>query len=64
MEIKIFNKDYFFRVIMFRDGLGDGQIEYAKDTEIKAIKKCFVDNGLDDQLKFTYIIVSKRINAR
>ena len=49
---------------MFRDGVGDGQIEYVKHQEIAAIKKCFKDNDLDDQLKFTYIIVSKRINAR
>ena len=49
---------------MFRDGVGEGQIEYVKQQEIEAIKKCFKDNGLDDQLKFTFIIVSKRINTR
>ena len=53
-----------FRIIMFRDGVGEGQIEYVKQQEIEAIKKCFKDNGLDDQLKFTFIIVSKRINTR
>ena len=51
------------RIIMYRDGLGEGQIEYAKDREIVAIKKVFRDNGLEE-MKFTYIIVSKRINTR
>ena len=49
---------------MFRDGVGDGQIDHVKHNEIEAIKKCFKDNGLDDQIKFTFIIVSKRINTR
>ena len=49
---------------MFRDGVGEGQIEYVRDQEIVAIKKCFKDNDLEGQVKFTYIIVSKRINTR
>lgn len=53
------------RIILYRDGVGDGQINYVVDHEIKAIEKCFADAGLDkEQLKFTYIIVSKRINTR
>ena len=28
-------------VIVFRDGVGEGQIEYVKDHEIAEIKKCF-----------------------
>jgi len=52
------------RIIFFRDGVGDGQIEYVRDHEIRAIKDAFKENGIGDQLKFTYIIVSKRINTR
>jgi len=48
------------RIIMYRDGVGDGQIETVRDSEIKAIKSAF--NGA--AMKFTYIIVSKRINSR
>ena len=50
------------RIIMYRDGLGEGQIEYAKDKEIVAIKKVFKDNDMPD-IKFTFIVVSKRINT-
>ena len=53
------------RIILYRDGVGDGQINYVVEHEIKAIEKCFTDAGIDStQLKFTYIIVSKRINTR
>ena len=73
------------RIILYRDGVGDGQISYVVDHEVKAIKvrlslsrlpgsfphniifsqECFTKAGISpDQLKFTYVIVSKRINTR
>merc|ERR1719341_2140852 len=53
------------RIIMYRDGVGDGQIPYVMEHESTAIQNCFRAAGLtDDQLLFTYIIVSKRINTR
>jgi len=56
------------RIIMYRDGVGDGQIDYVVEHEIAAIEKVFKTQGLnvDDptKFKFTYIIVSKRINTR
>ena len=51
--------------ILIRDGVGDGQINYVLEHEIKAIEKCFQAAGINQaDLKFTYIIVSKRINTR
>ena len=45
--------------------MGDGQIPYIVGHEIAAIKRSFEKAGLSgDELKFTYIIVSKRINTR
>merc|ERR1719260_72120 len=51
------------RVIMYRDGVGDGQIPYVIEHEIAAIEDCFKKTGMEG-VKFTYIIVSKRINTR
>merc|ERR1712133_325049 len=48
------------KIIMYRDGVGDGQIPYVKETEVEQIKSCFKAVGMDD-FKFVYIIVSKRI---
>ena len=51
--------------MLCRDGVGDGQINYVLEHEIKAIEKCFHAAGINQaDLKFTYIIVSKRINTR
>ena len=48
-----------------RDGVGDGQIPYIMEHEITAIKRSFAKVGLTEEtLKFTYIVVSKRINTR
>ena len=45
--------------------MGDGQIPYVVEHEIAAIQNCFRAAGLtDEQLQFTYVIVSKRINTR
>merc|ERR1719186_2546804 len=56
------------RFIFFRDGVGDGQIEYVRDQEVAVIRETlqgvFKENNIETPLKFTYVIVSKRINAR
>ena len=44
--------------------MGDGQIPYVVEHELAAIEKCFEEAGMGDSVKFTYIIVSKRINTR
>ena len=37
--------------------MGDGQIQYVLEHEIKAIQSCMAKAGLpDDQVKLTYII--------
>jgi len=51
------------RVIMYRDGVGDGQIPYVLEHEVANIEKCFKECGMEG-VKFTYVIVSKRINTR
>jgi aubergine-like protein len=48
------------KIIFYRDGVGEGQVEEVRDIEIKAIKACLPDANI----KLTFIIVSKRINTR
>jgi len=48
------------RILFYRDGVGEGQLEEVRESEIKAIK-----NALGDMdIKLTFIVVSKRINTR
>ena len=49
------------RIIVYRDGVGDGQIPQVKEQEIGEMKKLFRDNNFDPA--FTYIVVSKRVNT-
>ena len=50
-------------MFILRDGVGDGQIPYVLEHEVAAIEKCFKECGMEG-VKFTYVIVSKRINTR
>jgi aubergine-like protein len=56
------NKKNPNRIIVYRDGVGDGQIEFVREHEIKAMKQVFAEMKLEP--KFTYIVVSKRINTK
>jgi len=56
------NQAFPDRIILFRDGVGDGQLELAKNTEVAQILEgC---KYLDAKPKFTFCVVQKRINAR
>ncbi|KAK3877061.1 hypothetical protein Pcinc_018195 [Petrolisthes cinctipes] len=50
------------RVLVYRDGVGDGQLLYVRDTEVTAIKACFEALGFSP--RFSFVVVSKRINSR
>ncbi|KAK8723752.1 hypothetical protein OTU49_011539, partial [Cherax quadricarinatus] len=50
------------RLIVYRDGVGEGQLQYVKDTEIAAIKACFKANNFSP--RFSFVVVSKRIHTR
>ena len=47
------------------DLVGEGQIQYVKETEVEAIKSVFKEMGIQgDGLQFAFIIVSKRISHK
>jgi aubergine-like protein len=56
------------RILFYRDGVGDGQIEYVHSHEVELLKKklneIYADAGQADALKFCFIIVNKRLNTR
>jgi len=61
-KYQAYNGFYPSRVVVYRDGVGEGQIPYVKEIEIAAIKSVFKENGFDPM--FAFIVVSKRINSR
>lgn len=56
------------RIFFYRDGVGDGQIEYIHAQEVKRldakIAEIYLKSGGGVQPKFSFIIVNKRLNTR
>ncbi len=56
------------RILFYRDGVGDGQIEYVHSHEVELLRKklneIYASAGQAGELKFCYIIVNKRLNTR
>lgn len=54
------------RIVMYRDGVGEGQIATVEEQEIrpimKTLKRIYAVKNLEP--KFAYIVVNKRVNAR
>lgn len=56
------------RIFFYRDGVGDGQIEYVHKQEVgvleQTLKQCYSEVQMEGPPKFTFIIVTKRLNTR
>ena len=55
---------FVLHIYFVRDGVGEGQLDYIINHEIQAIKSCIKHAGLTEDLKFTYIVVNKKINTK
>lgn len=56
------------RIMFYRDGVGDGQIEYVHKMELQGtltrIGEVYSNHGDGKFPKFSFIIVNKRLNTR
>ncbi|XP_034941705.1 piwi-like protein Siwi isoform X2 [Chelonus insularis] len=52
------------RIIIYRDGVGDGQIPYVVDHELKHLREHLDKFYAQNPVKMAFIIVTKRINVR
>ncbi|KAF1760646.1 hypothetical protein GCK72_008895 [Caenorhabditis remanei] len=61
------------RLILYRDGAGDGQIPYIKNTEVKLVRDACdmvteraakLSGKVHKSIKLAFIIVTKRVNMR
>lgn len=54
------------RIIVYRDGVGDGDLQYVHEYEVEAIKDKInaLYKGCGVEPKMSFIVVSKRINTR
>jgi len=58
------DKKYPKQIVLFRDGVGDGQLLYAIEHEVSQLLSAFkcIDSTYEPQ--FTMVVVQKRINTR
>ncbi|XP_075119109.1 piwi-like protein 1 [Leptodactylus fuscus] len=52
------------RIIIYRDGVGDGQLKILVNYEVPQFMDCIKSAGTDYSPKLTVVVVKKRINAR
>lgn len=54
--------DFPKRIIITRDGVGDGQLEHVRTYELKQFEDVFAEMNI--QASITFMVVQKRINTR
>lgn len=52
------------RIVVFRDGVGDGQMSTVAEYEVPQMNSCFSEFGADFQPKLAVVVVQKRISTR
>ncbi|CAH1646647.1 unnamed protein product [Spodoptera littoralis] len=63
-KYRIKNGELPTRILIYRDGVGDGQIPYVYTHEVEQIKKKLAEIYGGSSYKLIFIVVSKRINTR
>ena len=62
-QYKLRNKALPERVVIYRDGVGDGQLQYIHEHELPQIKT-YIDSEKNWEPQLAYIVLKKRINQR
>lgn len=52
------------KIIFYRDGVGEGQIQGICVPEIEQIKQALATHNVADSCKLMYVNCSKRVNTR
>ena len=63
-EYQRLNNELPDRIIVFRDGVGDGRLDYTRNFEVAQLEAAFKTFSSDYNPKLTFVIVSKRINEK
>lgn len=63
MEVwKNTNGHFPSKIVVIRDGVGDGQLDHCKRYEVEQMESVLRELGLDT--KICFVVVQKRINTR
>ncbi|XP_029174290.1 piwi-like protein Siwi [Nylanderia fulva] len=61
---RMHNKALPMHLVIYRDGVSDGQIPYVYENEVPSLKKKLEELYYGPNFKLVFVIVSKRINIR
>ena len=62
---KQFNGAYPKRIVVYRDGVGEGQLHYVYAHEVNQVKSKLLElYDKPDDIKLAYVVVTKKINTR
>lgn len=68
MEFRQVQKVLPSKILVFRDGVGEGQTDYVYEHEIQVLRKklqeVYSSAGIEGGYRLCFIVVSKRINTR
>jgi len=62
-QYKVRNQVLPERVVIYRDGVGDGQLQYIHEHELPQIN-AYIDSNTNWEPQLAYIVLKKRINQR
>jgi aubergine-like protein len=63
-QYKSVNKTLPDRIFVYRDGVGEGQLQQVFEFEVAQFRESFAASSPGYNPKFTFIVVTKRINTR
>lgn len=64
MTYKKMNDKLPEKIIIFRDGVGDGQLKFVEEYEIPQLEEACKQSDPGYSPLFTFLVVQKRINTR
>lgn len=64
VQVPLVNHKFPDKIIVYRDGIGDGQLAVCRDYEVPQFINCFPNINPSYSPKLTFIVCQKRINTR
>ena len=64
-QFKLYNNALPKKIVIYRDGVGEGQVPYVYSHEVQQVKaKLETVYSIPNEVKMAYILVTKKINTR
>ena len=62
-HFRLMNGTYPERVVLYRDGVGEGQMKAVSQLEVEQINAAFLEIETENEIELCYIVVNKKTNT-